>query len=82
MGEFWEYVLIVALGLELAVLPHSIKEFEVLRKSNLELQLKLQHRIVTKDQRDKFITFLKMLPREKLLSLRFLLKTRQLPTVG
>ena len=61
--NFWEYVLIVGLGLELAVLPHSIKEFEVLRKSNLELQLKLQHRIVTKDQRDKFITFLKDAPK-------------------
>jgi hypothetical protein len=53
--NFWEYVLIVGLGLELAVLPHSVKEFEVLRKSNLELQSKLQPRTITLTQIKNFI---------------------------
>ena len=38
LEDFWEYVLIIGLGLELAVLPHSIKEVEELKRNNLELQ--------------------------------------------
>jgi hypothetical protein len=61
--NFWEYVLIIGLGLELAVLPHSIKVLEELHKANLELQTKLQPRSITLEQTTNFIFLTERIPK-------------------
>jgi hypothetical protein len=61
--NFWEYVLIIGLGLELAVLPHSINGYEELRKSNLELQDKLHDRTITTTQITNFIYLMEKVPK-------------------
>jgi hypothetical protein len=62
---FWEYVLILGLGIELCALAVSIPEdlklsqrIEELRKANDELEAKMQPRIITARQRADFKTSL------------------------
>jgi len=57
MVEFWEAA---TSDHEAAVLMAKVEE---LRKSNLELEAKLQHRQITLEQRGKFIAFLKNAPK-------------------
>ena len=63
--HFWEYVLIIGLGLELMAMPFHFWEIallnsatETLRQKNLALEAELQWREITAEQKKKILTSL------------------------